>query len=151
MEVTATPLALQQINSLRGPDRRAFEQFKQGLQSEGCKHLGYRMTGDVVERLCVKHLTRSLRVIVAFESPTAATVLLVGPHDDDPNIDVYTALYMLAGLDDVPTTPRTKPPCCTAQAPQPPTVDQATLDRLLDHARQIRGPQKRRATRRRRT
>ncbi|MEU6688126.1 hypothetical protein [Streptomyces sp. NPDC046832] len=151
MEVTATPLAHQQINRLRGPDKRAFDQFKQGLQSEGCRHLGYRMTGNIVERLCVKHLPRSLRVIVAFESPSAATVLLVGPHDDDPNIDVYTALYALAGLDDVPAAPRTKPPCCTAQAPLPPTVDQATVDRLVDGARQMRGVQSRRVGRRRRS
>lgn len=151
MDVTATPLADQQIKRLRGPDRQAFDRFKQGLESEGCRHLGYRMTGDIVERLCVKHLTRSLRVIVAFESPTAATVLLVGPHDDDPSIDVYTALYGLAGLDDVPAAPRTKPACCTAKAPLPPTVDEATLDRLIDGARQLRGSQKRRTSGRKRT
>ncbi|MCQ9136324.1 hypothetical protein [Streptomyces hilarionis] len=150
MEVTATPLAHQQISRLRGPDRQAFDQFKQGLKSEGCKHLGYRMTGEVVEHLCVKHLPRSLRVIVAFESRTAATVLLVGPHDDDPSIDVYTALYTLAGLDEVPAAPRTKPPCCTTRDPLPPTVDQDTLDRLINGARQVRGSQSRRTGGRRR-
>jgi hypothetical protein len=144
VEVTATPLAKQQIDRLRKPDRQAFEQFKQGLQSEGCKHLGYRMTGEVVDRLCVKHLPRSLRVIVAFESKTAATVLLVGPHDEDPNIDVYTALYELAGLEQVPVAPRTKPPCCTDKDSLPPTVDQATLDHFIEGARKLRGPQRRR-------
>lgn len=144
VEVTATPLAKQQIDRLRKPDRQAFEQFKQGLQSEGCKQLGYRMTGEVVDHLCVKHLPRSLRVIVAFESQTAVTVLLVGPHDDDPSIDVYTALYELAGLEEVPTAPRTKPPCCSTKDPLPPAVDQAMLDRFIEGAKRLRGTQSRR-------
>ena len=40
-------------------------------------------------------------MVVAFSAPNAATILLVGPHDDrDPFMDVYSQLYELAGLID---------------------------------------------------
>jgi mRNA-degrading endonuclease RelE of RelBE toxin-antitoxin system len=102
--VSVTPLAKKQVTALRRTDRAAYDQFLQELSSQGCKALGYRLTGDVVEHLCVKHLVRALRVVVAFTAEDEATVVIVGQHDDDdPRIDVYTLLYELAGLERPPT------------------------------------------------
>ena len=62
-----------------------------------------------------------LRVVVAFSAHNLATILLVGPHDDqDPFMDVYSRLYELAGLTDPPTAERTKPPCCGKEDGKPP-------------------------------
>jgi hypothetical protein len=147
VQVTATPLASQQITHLRRSERESFDRFLQGLKSQGCRHLGYRLTGEIVERLCVKHLSRNLRVIVAFESKLEATVLLVGPHTEDPLIDVYTRLYELAGLKDIPKEPRNKPPCCTQETPVPPTIDEDLLDSLVKGAERLRGSADRRTAR----
>lgn len=44
-----------------------------------------------------------LHVVVGFQAANQAWILLVGPHDDrDPGIDVYTALYELAGAETAP-------------------------------------------------
>lgn len=136
--VTVTPLAKQQIAGLRRTDRSSYDQFLQELRSQGCKALGYRLTGDVVEHLCVKHLVRSLRVVVAFTAEDEATVVLVGPHqDDDPHIDVYTLLYALAGLERPPQGERKKPACCGAEDGLPPFADQDLADDLANQARAL--------------
>ncbi len=71
-----------------------------------------RLTGDVAEHLCVRHLSGRLRVVVAFRMPELTAVVLIGPHDDtDPGIDVHTQLYALAHL----------------RAPLPGAADQAVL------------------------
>ncbi|MGZ3140482.1 hypothetical protein ACVDFE_00395 [Lentzea chajnantorensis] len=112
VEVVATKLAKAQIDSLRSKDSTAFATWQEDLKNRGCAALGYRLTGDVVDRLCVRHIRGQLRAVVAFESPTYAVVLLVGPHDDrDPGIDVYTRLYQALDIP-IPTKPRTKPACC---------------------------------------
>jgi hypothetical protein len=52
-----------------------------------------------VDHICVKHLRGSLRVVVAFEEPRRAWILLVGQHDDrDPLLNVYAELYRLLGV-----------------------------------------------------
>lgn len=117
--VQATRLAHQQITSLRGRHKTAFEQWLNRVKAAGCAALDYRLTGDVAERLCVVHLRGTIRVIVAFASPTQVRVLLVGPHDDaDPGLDVYAGLYRQLGIEP-PTGKRTKPPCC-GPAGEPP-------------------------------
>ena len=79
-EVKATPIAVKQIAALRGPRRNALEAFVEELSVQGCKALGYRLTGaEPLPQLCVKHLRGSDRAVVAFEEQVA-WVLLVGPH-----------------------------------------------------------------------
>ncbi|WP_329788047.1 hypothetical protein V1227_25775 [Lentzea sp. DG1S-22] len=113
VEVRATKLAKAQIDLLRSKDGSAFASWLEDLRRRGCAALDYRLTGDVVDRLCVRHIRGPLRAVVAFESSEEAVVLLVGPHDDqDPEIDVYTRLYESLGLS-VPAGRRTKPPCCS--------------------------------------
>ncbi|MFE4822889.1 hypothetical protein ACFRFU_42045 [Streptomyces sp. NPDC056704] len=143
-EVSITPLAGLQIARLRAKDRQAYDSFLRDLRSQGCSALEYRLTGDLLEHLCVKHLIRNLRVVVAFISPDEAVVVLVGPHDDnDPVHDVYTLLYQLAGLEP-PKDRRTKPACCGADDGLPPFADQRLVDDLVSQARALTRRQGRR-------
>ena len=136
--VEETSRASQQVDGLRGKDRARYDQFLDMLQAEGCAALTYRLTGDLpIDRLCVKHLTGNLRVVVGFEEPGRAWVLLVGLHDQaDPGVDVYTELYRLAGLEDVPEGERTKPSCCDSSGVAP--FNAAEVTQLVDQARMIR-------------
>ncbi|MEJ8662280.1 hypothetical protein [Streptomyces sp. MS1.AVA.4] len=143
--VSVTPLAKQQVAGLRRADRASYDQFLQELRSQGCKALGYRLTGHIVEHLCVKHLARALRVVVSFTDEDEATVILVGPHDDDdPHMDVYTMLYTLAGLERPPQGERKKPPCCSAEDGLPPLADQDLVDHLVTESRNLTRPRRRR-------
>ncbi|MFB8137969.1 hypothetical protein [Streptomyces mirabilis] len=148
--VSVTPLAKQQVAGLRRIHRAAYDQFLRELSSQGCKALGYRLTGDVVEHLCVKHLVRALRVVVAFTAKDEATIVIVGPHDDDdPHNDVYTLLYELAGLERPPQGERSKPSCCSTEDGLPPLADQSLADDLVSRARDLTRAGSRRARRRR--
>jgi hypothetical protein len=85
-------------------------------------------------------------VVVAFSAHNVATILLVGPHDDqDPFMDVYSQLYELAGLTEPPAAERTKPPCCEEEDGKPPVADSELLADLVGRARQLSGAAKRRA------
>ena len=58
---------------MRRRDREAYDQFLDTLEAQGCKALGYRLTGDLpIDHLCVKHLIGNLRVVVGFEAPGQA-------------------------------------------------------------------------------
>lgn len=137
--VKASPRAQQQIHGLRTKDRRRFDQFIQELAASGCAALSYRITGpEPLELLCVKHLVGDLRVVVGFVSDTA-WILLVGRHRAEPGVDVYAALYDLAGLTPPPADDgRTKPSCCDEQSGQPPTFDVEALEDLVTRARELR-------------
>lgn len=146
--VYLTPRAQQQVSMLRTQDRKVHDQFLTALRSRGCEALDYRLTGEgLLERLCVVHLARQLRVVVAFESAGAATILLVGSHNNDPFLDVYAQLYTLAGVNSPPPEQRRKPPCCGGEDGHPPTVDIDVLEDLIRRARELSGADKRRAQR----
>ncbi|MEV6348708.1 hypothetical protein [Actinoplanes sp. NPDC051851] len=136
--VTETPRASQQVEGLRRKDRTSYEQFLDMLEAQGCAALGYRLTGDLpIDHLCVKHLTGRLRVVVGFEAPGRAWVLLIGLHErKDPGVDVYAELYRLAELDDVPEGERTKPSCCDPDGVAPFAAPEVT--ELVDRARRLR-------------
>ena len=98
VEVRATPLANKIIEELPRRSRRAYDQFEADLAARGCAAQAYRLSGDLLDHLCVVHLIGTLRVIVAFESAEVAYVVLVGNHDDSrPPLDVYQQLYAQAG------------------------------------------------------
>jgi hypothetical protein len=147
--VLITERAAQQVGALHKKERRSYDQFLQALRAHGCASLNYRMSGDdLLSKICVAHLAGALRVVTAFSADDAATILLVGPHDDrDPFIDVYSQLYGLAGLTEPPATERTKPPCCGVQDGKPPIPDGELLTDLSGRARQLSGAAKRRARR----
>ncbi len=138
-EVLVTQRAEQQIDALGRMQARAFGDFLNDLAVRGCAALGYRLSGPTpLDHLCVKHLSGSLRVVVAFESADRAWVLLVGPHDDqDPVLNVYAELYRLLGIDPPDAAGRAKPPCCEEAAEQPPVLG-TDLTGVLDRAASIR-------------
>ena len=135
--VRSTPIADRQIAGLRAARRKAYDRFEEALARQGCAALDYRRTGDApLPSLCVKHLRGLDRAVVTF-SGDEAWVLFVGPHvEGDAAADVYTALYELAGVSR-PTQPRTKPPCCD-DVLAPPTLDQSTIDQLVQRGRALR-------------
>lgn len=128
-EILATPRAEQQIGRLSRKQFRAFENFLNDLAAGGCRALAYRLSGQApIDHLCVKHLTGSLRVVVAFESPHRAWILLAGPHDNqDPILNVYAELYRLLDV----------PPCCDEPEERPPVLGDA-LSEILDRAAKLR-------------
>jgi hypothetical protein len=93
VEVRATPLANKIIDQLPHRSRRAYDQFEGDLAARGCAALTYRLSGDLLDHLCVVHLIGAMRVIVAFESAEVAYVILAGDHDESqPPLDVYRQL-----------------------------------------------------------
>jgi hypothetical protein len=143
LEVLATPRAEQQIGALTRRWRQAFDQFLDMLAAEGCAVLSYRLTGDPpIDHLCVKHLDRNLRVIVAFESDERAWIVLVGKHNESAGAtNVYDELYGLLGVE-APDVRRTKPACCDEPDLLPPVLD-SIIDSILDRADRVRRPRRR--------
>ncbi|MCO1577829.1 hypothetical protein M8C13_18915 [Crossiella sp. SN42] len=141
VRVTADRLAVEHSKGLKGRQRKSYDRWLADLKLRGCAAMQYRLHGEVVEHLCVSHLYEALRVVVAFESPRSAVIVLLGPHDDtDPGLDVYTRLYALAGIP-VPTGKRTKPPCCAADG-KPPALGEelgGLVDRMREQARALTG------------
>jgi hypothetical protein len=144
-----TERAAQQVGQLHKKERRSYDQFILALRARGCAALHYRLSGDdLLSKICVAHLSGSLRVVLAFSAHNVATILLVGPHDDgDPFMDVYSQLYELAGLARPPVAERTKPPCCGTNDGEPPIPDGDLLADLAARARQLSGAARRRARR----
>jgi hypothetical protein len=144
-----TERAAQQVGQLHKKERRSYDQFLLALRAHGCASLNYRLSGDdLLSKICAAHLAGALRVVVAFSAHNVATILLVGPHDDqDPFMDVYSQLYELAGLTEPPAAERTKPPCCEVEDGKPPIPDGELLADLVGRARQLSGAAKRRARR----
>jgi hypothetical protein len=138
-EVLATSRADQQIASLTRRHAQTFDGFLDDLAARGCEALAYRLSGDPpIDHICVKHLRGSLRVVVAFERPRKAWILLVGPHDDeDPLLNVYAELYRLVGVEPLPDSGRDKPPCCNTPGGQPRVLGDA-LAEILDRAAKLR-------------
>ncbi len=150
VEIRATPLANKIIEGLARKARGAYDQFEADLAVRGCAALAYRLSGDFLDHLCVIHLTGQMRVIVAFESPEIAYVVLIGNHDRDRPPDVYQQLYELAGHQPSDQAGRRKPPCCDTETGEPPT-DTALLDQLLTSMRRFRAPDRRTTPGRRRS
>jgi hypothetical protein len=138
-EVLATPRAEQQISGLTRGQAKAFDNFLNELAATGCRALAYRLSGNPpLGHMCVKHLGGALRVVVAFETPQRAWILLVGPHDDqDPTLNVYAELYRLLGAEPPPDAGRGKPPCCDELEDLPPVLGE-TVGEILDRAAKLR-------------
>jgi hypothetical protein len=143
-EVLATPRADQQISTLDRRQTTQFNTFVDDLAAQGCAALAYRLSGPTpVDHVCVKHLRDDLRVVVGFESPRRAWILLVGPHNDqDQEFNIYTELYRLLGVEPPAAAGRTKPPCCDGDEPVPPVFG-PDLDDVVARAEQIRRTRRR--------
>ena len=137
-QVQATALVERQIRGLRGPTRAAFETFTGDLARRGCAALGYRLTGQSIERLCVHHLRGRWRVVVAFDAAPVVWVVLVAQHTGEAATNVYDLLYALTGQRPELDQRRTKPACCDDQG-APPLVDEALITSLTRRTRQLSG------------
>lgn len=136
-EVLETPIAAAQVAALRGPRKRAYSAFLLELAANGCAAMSYRLAGpEPLPRLCIRHLRGADRVVVAFEDNDRAWVVLVGPHDDDPNRNIYDRLYALIGAAVEPSERRTKPPCCDEEGAAPVT-DEELVMRLARRTRDV--------------
>ena len=136
--VQATPQARQQIDRLRGDVAKRFRQVAKEIAQRGCQAFGYRLTGQVAEHLCDRHLVGRWRLIAAFAPEDVVWVLVVGEHlDARPEVDVYRALYGLIGVEPEATQERTKPPCCDYGTGLPPEVDQDLVDDLVTRSRAL--------------
>jgi hypothetical protein len=138
-EVLSTPRAEQQIAVLDRVHAKMLDEFLDDLAAGGCRALAYRLSGPTpVDRMCVKHLRGTLRVVVAFEKPGRAWIILVGPHDDrDPLLNVYAELYRLLGVEPPDAVGRDKPPCCAADTRLPPVLGAAVTE-VADRATKVR-------------
>lgn len=135
-QVQVTALAKSQVAGLRGKARAAYDTFTADLGNRGCAALGYRLSGEAVEKLCIRHLRGNDRAVVAFPAPDVATIVLVAPHTSDPDTSVYDLLYRMAGVETPPHDKRTKPACCDP-AGDPPVADEYLVDDLVQHTRRI--------------
>jgi hypothetical protein len=129
-EVLATHRADQQIAGLDRTGAKAFREFLDDLAARGCKALSYRLSGPTpIDHMCVKHLRAALRVVVAFEEPGRAWILLVGRHDDQqPLLNVYAEFYRLLGVEPPDGAGRDKPPCCDSETILPPVLGAAVTE-----------------------
>lgn len=79
-------------DNLRGRDKARYQDWLDELKSQGCTAMDYRLTGEFVDRFCMKHLIGPERAVVVFDSPKLATIVLLGPHDaKNPDRDIYHA------------------------------------------------------------
>ena len=143
-EVLATPRADQQIAALNRRQAAHFNTFVDDLAARGCAALADRLSGPVpIDHVCVKHPREEQRVVVGFESPRRAWILLVGPHnDDDQEFNIYSELYRLLGVEPPDAAGRTKPPCCDEVDGTPPALGRQ-LDDIVARARQMRRSRRR--------
>jgi hypothetical protein len=98
------------------------------LEAEGCAAADYRLTGEVVERICSLHVYGRYRALVCFPDEESVVVVLVAGHRRGASGDAYGSLYELLEIPE-PTGKRNKPPCCGEDGEPP--VDQELFDRLL--------------------
>jgi len=117
--------------------RRSFDQAVLRLASEGCGAARYRLSGDLVERICSVPFYGRYRALVCFPEDDHVVVLLVGEHvRDDLRVDVYRQLYLMLDLPE-PHGERIKPPCCDEDDAAP--VDAQLVERFDAGARKLRG------------
>lgn len=98
------------------------------LERVGCDAAGYRLTGSMVERLCVVHLYGRWRLLLAFPEPDLAVIIDIAQHGADNDGDIYARLYEVLGMTP-PAGLRDKPPCCDAAGTPPEAtelIDQMT-------------------------
>lgn len=134
-DVWWTPTAVVSAKKLDKVIADAVDRVQAELERAGCAAADYRLTGDVLDRICVIKLPYDYRMLVTFPSEQEVTVLLVGRHVRNPALDVYTRLYRALGLE-APTSERTKPPCCEGE--DEPPIDDVLVDRFRDRVKRLR-------------
>jgi hypothetical protein len=111
LRVSLTPSAKRQADALRGKAAKAYEGALIRLEAEGCAAADYRLSGEVVDRICSLALYGRYRALVCFPEEERVVVVAVAEHLRGDPEDVYGSLYELLEIPE-PTAKRTKPPCC---------------------------------------
>jgi hypothetical protein len=140
-DIDFTVLAERQYEALKGPHRKAMDEFLRELRQLGCAAIngrrGYRLSGEApVNRLCDRHLHGEDRVIVAFEPPKVAVILMIGPHRTGHPRDVYVNLWQACGLSEPPANEITKPPCCAGDGGAP-LLPAAEIIEIVERCRRL--------------
>jgi hypothetical protein len=135
-DVWWTPAGAASAKKLDKPIVDAVDRVEGELKRVGCAAASYRLTGEILERICVVRLPYDYRMLVAFPSEREVSILLVGRHVRNPVLDVYARLYRALALQ-MPSGERTKPPCCDAEKDEPP-VDGELVDRFQDGVKRLR-------------
>jgi hypothetical protein len=135
VRVSETPTAHRQAKALRGKVANTYRRALERLEVEGCAAADYRLTGEIVERICSLHLHGRYRALVCFPEEESVVVVLVAEHERGAAGDAYGSLYEILNIAE-PTGRRNKPPCCV-ESGEPP-VDPELFDRLLEAMRELR-------------
>ncbi len=142
ISVNITRPAAEFRDAMHKRERKVYKAWYEDFERRGCAAMGYRMYGDGIDRLCVRHLNDNLRVIVVFESRKEATIVALGPHDEsDQRLNVYSQVYAAAEVDR-PVGKRTKPSCCDDEGFPPDDAELA--ERLAANIRAIEATMRRR-------
>lgn len=134
-EVSFTPIGRADYHDLRADLKRDVDDAIAALERGGCAAAHYRLagSGSDVGHICVIHLLRDWRLILAFPSANEVVVLLVGRHLRGAR-SVYERLYRIAGAD-APAGERDKPPCCEDGNPP---VNPELVSRIVASAKRLR-------------
>jgi hypothetical protein len=135
-DVWWTPAGDVSAKGLDKPIADAVDRVEAELERVGCAAASYRLTGEILERICVVRLPYDYRMLVAFPSELEVSILLVGRHVRNPVLDVYMQLCRALDLQ-MPPGERTKPPCCDSENDAPP-VDDELVDRFQDGVKRLR-------------
>ena len=127
-----------QIRALRGKRREATLRVLGELRRQGCEAGGYRLAGEMLNRLCCRHLYAADRMLIAWPNTDLALVIAVGRHDDSAG-DIYRLLLEAFDLTVSPDE-RGKPSCCDDDGLPPIDPDAASdmanaMKRLASRAR----------------
>lgn len=134
-EVWWTPTAIASAQGLDRPIARRVDEAEAELERAGCAAAGYRLTGELAERICVVHLVYDYRMLTAFPSVREVAILLIGRHTRSPSLDIYARLYRALEIG-VPAGERTKPPCCDED--EAPPVDEQLVERFREGVKRLR-------------
>lgn len=141
-DVWPTPVAVEDLKSLRGPVREAVKQARMDLEKRGCQAAHYRLEDDrLLESICIRRLPHNYRMAVAFPSENEVVILMIGEHfrraqdpkATTPSLDFFARLYGTLGLT-VPLREGRRPPCCEDGRPP---VDPDLLDHFIARSREL--------------
>ncbi len=133
-QIKVTLIAHESVKRLKGKVQADFSEAVIDFAHRGCAAAHYRLTGEVVEHVCCRHLYGSWRLLAAFPDDRTVVVLDVAQHTNKRDTDVYLRLFDILNIEQ-PARPRTKPPCCTPNAEPP--IDADLLEGLSVLAKRL--------------
>jgi hypothetical protein len=135
-DVWPTRLGAADLAALRGAHAKAAKRAITELGRSGCAAAHYRLSGDGVERICVRRLRDNWRMVLSFPASDEVAIVLVGPHErENPDLDIYMRLYAALGIE-VPDAEHRRPACCCDGAPP---VHAESFEQILEATKRAAG------------